>query len=107
MSTELAATPRDAVGTVALLIGPEGGFSPSEVEAARQAGAGGAETWYLSRITRAIVLIRVTPSNPGPPAGVRAARSGKRNSRTEVGPYQAYVDRIPARLQAMSVNSEP
>jgi sugar diacid utilization regulator len=47
-------------------------------QAALQAVAGGAETWYLSRIARAIVLIRVTTSNPGPQAGVRAARSAER-----------------------------
>jgi sugar diacid utilization regulator len=40
------------------------------------AAAGG--TWYLSRIARAIVLIRVTGSNPGPQAGARAARSADR-----------------------------
>jgi sugar diacid utilization regulator len=35
-------------------------------------------TWYLSRIARAIVLIRVTGSNPGPQAGARAGRSAER-----------------------------
>jgi sugar diacid utilization regulator len=34
--------------------------------------------WYLSRIARAIVLIRVTSSDPGPQAGARAARSAER-----------------------------
>ena len=38
--------------------------------------AGG--TWYLSRVARAIVLIRVTSSDPGPQAGARAARSAER-----------------------------
>ncbi len=35
-------------------------------------------TWYLSRIARAVVLVRVTGSNPGPQAGARAARSAER-----------------------------
>ena len=35
-------------------------------------------SWYLSRIARGIVLIRVTASNPGPQAGARAARSAER-----------------------------
>ncbi len=35
-------------------------------------------TWYLSRMARAIVLVRVTTSNPGPQAGARAARSAER-----------------------------
>jgi sugar diacid utilization regulator len=38
--------------------------------------AGG--VWYLSRIARAIVLVRVTSSDPGPQAGARAARSAER-----------------------------
>ena len=47
-------------------------------QAALQAVSAGGETWYLSRITRAVILIRVTGSNPGPQAGVRAARSAER-----------------------------
>jgi sugar diacid utilization regulator len=47
-------------------------------QAALQAVAGSGATWYLSRIARAIVLIRVTTSSPGPQAGVRAARSAER-----------------------------
>ena len=47
-------------------------------QAGLQAVAGGGETWYLSRVTRAVILIRVTGSNPGPQAGVRAARSAER-----------------------------
>jgi sugar diacid utilization regulator len=43
-----------------------------------QAVAATGGTWYLSRIARAIVLIRVTSSNPGPQAGARAARSADR-----------------------------
>jgi sugar diacid utilization regulator len=38
--------------------------------------AGGA--WYLSRVSRAIVLISMTSSDPGPQAGARAARAGGR-----------------------------
>ncbi|HUY49870.1 MAG TPA: helix-turn-helix domain-containing protein [Streptosporangiaceae bacterium] len=44
-------------------------------QAALKAAAAAGGTWYLSRIARAIVLIRVTTSNPGPQAGARAARS--------------------------------
>jgi sugar diacid utilization regulator len=47
-------------------------------QAALQAVSGTGETWYLSRVARAIVLIRVTTSDPGPQAGVRAARSAER-----------------------------
>ena len=47
-------------------------------QAALQAVAATGGTWYLSRIARAIVLVRVTTSNPGPQAGARAARSAER-----------------------------
>jgi len=47
-------------------------------QAALQAAAATGGTWYVSRIARAIVLIRVTTSNPGPQAGARAARSAER-----------------------------
>ena len=47
-------------------------------QAALQAVSAAGETWYLSRIARAIILIRVTTSNPGPQAGARAARSAER-----------------------------
>jgi sugar diacid utilization regulator len=47
-------------------------------QAALHAVAATGGTWYLSRIARAIVLVRVTTSNPGPQAGVRAARSAER-----------------------------
>jgi sugar diacid utilization regulator len=47
-------------------------------QVALQAAAASGGTWYLSRIARAIVLIRVTTSNPGPQAGARAARSAER-----------------------------
>ncbi len=35
-------------------------------------------TWYLSRASRAIVLISMTGSDPGPQAGARAARAAER-----------------------------
>ena len=47
-------------------------------QAALQAAVATGGTWYLSRIARAIVLVRVTTSNPGPQAGARAARSAER-----------------------------
>ncbi len=47
-------------------------------QAAFQAAAATGGTWYLSRIARAIVLVRITTSNPGPQAGVRTARSAER-----------------------------
>jgi sugar diacid utilization regulator len=43
-----------------------------------QAAAERGGTWYLCRIARAIVLIRMTSSYPGPQAGARAARSAER-----------------------------
>jgi sugar diacid utilization regulator len=47
-------------------------------QAGLQAASAAGETWYLTRIARAIILIRVTSSNPGPQAGARAARSAER-----------------------------
>jgi len=47
-------------------------------QAALQAAAASGGTWHLSRIARAIVLVRITTSDPGPQAGVRAARSAER-----------------------------
>jgi sugar diacid utilization regulator len=47
-------------------------------QVALQAAAATGGTWYLSRVARAIVLIRMTTSNPGPQAGARAARSAER-----------------------------
>ena len=58
-------------------------------QAALQAVSAAGETWYLSRIARAIILIRVTTSNPGPQAGARAARSAERA-------LQAIMARLPA-----------
>ena len=60
-------------------------------QAALQAGAATGGTWYLSRIARAIVLVRVTTSNPGPHAGARAARSAERA-------LEAIRGRLPACL---------
>jgi sugar diacid utilization regulator len=47
-------------------------------QVALQAAAATGGTWYLSRIARALVLVRMTSSNPGPQAGARAARSAER-----------------------------
>jgi sugar diacid utilization regulator len=58
-------------------------------QAALQAAAATGGAWYLSRIARAIVLIRVTTSNPGPQAGARAARSAERA-------LAAIRDRLPS-----------
>ncbi len=58
-------------------------------QAALQAVTATGESWYLSRIARAIILIRVTTSNPGPQAGARAARSAERA-------LQAITARLPA-----------
>src|SRR5215470_16976183 len=58
-------------------------------QAALQAVSSAGETWYLSRIARAIILIRMTTSNPGPQAGARAARSAERA-------LQAIAARLPA-----------
>ena len=58
-------------------------------QAAFQAAAATGGTWYLSRIARAIVLVRVTTSNPGPQAGARTARSAERA-------LEAITSRFPA-----------
>jgi sugar diacid utilization regulator len=58
-------------------------------QAALHAVAATGGTWYLSRIARAIVLVRVTTSNPGPQAGARAARSAERA-------LEAIKGRLPA-----------
>ena len=58
-------------------------------QAALQAVSAAGEAWYLSRIARAIILIRVTTSNPGPQAGARAARAAERA-------LQAITARLPA-----------
>jgi sugar diacid utilization regulator len=56
---------------------------------ALQAAAAAGGTWHLSRVARALVLIRVTASDPGPQAGAQAARSAARV-------LQALAGRVPA-----------
>ena len=46
-------------------------------QAAFQAAARTGGSWYLSRIARAIVLVRMTSSHPGAQAGLRAAKSAE------------------------------
>lgn len=48
-------------------------------QVAFQAAAASGGTWYLSRVARAVVLIRMTSSNPGPQAGARTTRSAERS----------------------------
>jgi sugar diacid utilization regulator len=52
------------------------------LETAGQAGLQGALStggrWYLSRVARGVVLVRMTTSHPGPQSGQRAAVSAKR-----------------------------
>ena len=76
-----------------------GGSGPDEVrrfellesagQVALQAAATAGGTWHLSRVARAIVLIRMTTSDPGPQAGAQAARSAARA-------LQALRERLPA-----------
>jgi len=47
-------------------------------QAALVAVSAAGEIWYLTRIARAIILIRMTSSNPGPQAGARAAKPAER-----------------------------
>ena len=47
-------------------------------QVALQAAARTGGTWHTSRIARAVVLVRMTSSYPGPQAGLRAARSAER-----------------------------
>ena len=56
--------------------------------ALQAAGAAGG-TWHLSRVARALVLIRMTRSDPGPQAGTQAARAAARA-------LQALRERLPA-----------
>jgi sugar diacid utilization regulator len=66
--------------------------SVGQVALGAAAATGG--TWYLSRIARAIVLIWMTSSDPGAPAGKRASRSAARA-------LEAIGARVPAlRLRA-------
>jgi DNA-binding PucR family transcriptional regulator len=56
--------------------------------ALQAAGAAGG-TWQLSRVARALVLIKMTRSDPGPQAGTQAARAAARA-------LQALRERLPA-----------
>ena len=56
--------------------------------ALQAAGAAGG-TWHLSRVARALVLIKMTRSDPGPQAGTQAARAAARA-------LQALRERLPA-----------
>jgi sugar diacid utilization regulator len=67
---DLAASGRDEVQRFELLA--------SAGQAALQAVAATGGTWYQSRVAQAIVLVRMTASNPGPQAGARTARSAER-----------------------------
>jgi len=58
-------------------------------QVALQAAAAAGGTWHLSRVARAIVLIKMTMSDPGPQAGAQAARSAARA-------LQALRERLPA-----------
>jgi sugar diacid utilization regulator len=57
-------------------------------QVALQAAAATGGTWYQTRIAHAIVLVRMTTSNPGPQAGARSARSAERA-------LEAIRDRLP------------
>jgi sugar diacid utilization regulator len=67
---DLAESGRDEVHRFELL--------ESAGQVALQAAAATGGTWYQSRIAQAIVLVRMTTSNPGPQAGARTARSAER-----------------------------
>ena len=56
--------------------------------ALQAAGAAGG-TWHLSRVARALLLIKMTRSDPGPQAGTQAARAAARA-------LQALRERLPA-----------
>jgi PucR C-terminal helix-turn-helix domain/GGDEF-like domain len=56
--------------------------------ALQAAGAAGG-TWHLSRVARALVLIKMSRSDPGPQAGTQAARAAARA-------LQALRERLPA-----------
>jgi sugar diacid utilization regulator len=68
--------------------------SAGQIALQAAAAAGGA--WHLSRVARAIVLVRMTTSDPGPQAGAQAARSAARalqalRERLPVLPFRAGV----------------
>ena len=56
---------------------------------ALQAAGGAGGTWHLSRVARALVLIKMSRSDPGPQAGAQAARAAARA-------LQALRERLPA-----------
>jgi hypothetical protein len=56
---------------------------------ALQAAGTAGGTWHLSRVARALVLIKMTRSDPGPQAGAQAARAAARA-------LQALRERLPA-----------
>jgi sugar diacid utilization regulator len=58
-------------------------------QAALQAASATTGTWYLCRHARAIMLVRTAASDPGPQAGVRAARAAE-------GALKAIRARLPA-----------
>src|SRR6266496_1233754 len=62
---------------------PVGGWHVA-VQAVTRAGG----TWYVSRVARTIVLLRMTSSRPGPQAGLQTARSAGRA-------LDAIRDRLP------------
>jgi hypothetical protein len=62
-------------------------------QVALQAAAAAGGTWHVSRVARAIVLIRMTASNPGPQAGAQAARSAERALRALRGRLPALAFR--------------
>ena len=76
-----------------------GGSGPDEVrrfellesagQVALQAAATAGGTWHLSRVARAIVLIKMTTSDPGPQAGAQATRAAARA-------VQTLRERLPA-----------
>jgi sugar diacid utilization regulator len=61
----------------------------SASQAALQAASASGDIWYLSRIGRAILLVRESAFDPGPQAGIRAVRSAERA-------LQAISTRFPA-----------
>ena len=63
-------------------------------QAALQAAERGGGTWYASRVARTVVLVRMSAGDPGPQAGLRAARSA-----------EAALEAIRARLPGLRVRA--
>jgi len=63
-------------------------------QAALQAAERGGGTWYASRVARTVVLVRMSAADPGPQAGLRAARSA-----------EAALEAIRARLPGLRVRA--